>query len=119
MSITGYLTTTLNWLGFFGTLFFAYYYFLKFRHKERLLLIEKNVDVAELYKKMRRKTPWNIISFTLLGIAFGTFIGIVVFIEILGMDGNNSTPVFLILSTTLFFSALGIMIGNGIENKKK
>lgn len=118
MSIIGYLTTTLNWFGFFGTIFFAYYYFLKFRHKERLLLIEKNVDVTELYKR-KRKFPWHILSFTLLGIALGVFVGIIIFIEVLGGDGDNPTTSLLILSMTLFFSALGIIIGNTIENKKK
>jgi len=118
MSIIGYLTTTLNWFGFFGTLFFSYFYFLKFRHKERVLLIEKDVNIAELFKRKKR-FPWHILSYTLLGIAVGVFVGIVFFIEILGKDGESETVTLLILSITLFFSALGIIIGNTIENKKK
>jgi len=116
MSTIGYITTTVNWLGFFITLFFAYYYYLKLRHKERKLLIEKNADISKIYGKRKKSFSWNILSFILLGISIGIFSGILLFIGIMGMDADNSTTIFLIISTVLLFSALGIIIGNKVKS---
>jgi hypothetical protein len=119
MSTIGYVTTTINWLGFISTLFFAYYYYLKLRHKERILLIEKNADTSELYDRRKKCFSWHIFSFILLGISIGIFVGIILFIEIRGMDANNPTTIFLIISTVLLFSAIGIIIGNSIKTSQK
>jgi hypothetical protein len=119
MNTIGYITTTINWFGFFFTIFFAYYYYLKLRHKERILLIEKNVDIAELYHKRKKCFSWYIFSFTLIGISVGIFIGIALFIEALGMSAGSSITVFLIISTVLLFSAIGIIIGNSIKASQK
>jgi hypothetical protein len=35
------------------------------------------------------------------------------------MDANNSTTIFLIVSTVLLFSAVGIIIGNSIKTSQK
>ncbi len=64
-------------LGFFISVFFAFYYFLKFRNTERMSLIEKGVDVSEVFKKRDRVlVPWYMIGFSLLGIGFGAFLGV-------------------------------------------
>jgi len=119
MSTIGYITTTINWFGFFFTIFFAYYYYLKLRHKERILLIEKNIDIAELYHKKEKCFSWYIFSFILIGISVGIFIGIALFIEGLDMSADSATTIFLIISTVLLFSAIGIIIGNSIKASQK
>jgi len=118
MSTIGYITTTLNWVGFFGTLFLAYYFYLKFRHKERLLLIEKNIDLVELYKKRKKTFPWVILGSSVLGLSIGTFVSILIFVVALSMQ-NEPGVVVLIFASISLSGAIGILIGNYIENKKK
>ena len=47
----------LVWLGFFASIFFGWYYYLQARHSERMALIEKNVDVTEIFRV--RKTSFS------------------------------------------------------------
>ncbi len=113
----------LTFLGLFSAIFFAYYFYLKFRHKERTMLIEKNVDIADFYKQAYQKSqirkgfPWYMIGFTLLG--FGIGIGAAQ-ILVLIIDSNfvyrHSAPLFG--SLTMIFGALGIILGHNFERKK-
>ena len=113
----GEITSMITWLGFFSTVFLAYYYYLKFRHKERTLLIEKDVDLSAFYKVSERRFPWYIVGFTLLGAGLGFIIALSAAFII--SQRESITPEPLILATTIFFGALGIIIGHSIEQKKK
>ena len=110
------ITTAISWLGFFATIFFAYYYYLKFRNKERMLLIEKNADIAEVYKKKDTQFPWFITGFSLMGLALGFTIG---FITLLITKMGEIEGLFLATSLSVLCGAIGIIIGNIIENKRK
>ncbi len=114
------ITTMVTWLGFFSTVVLTYYYYLRFRHKERITLIEKNVDLSDFYKKSERRFPWYILGFTLLGTALGFLIAFsVAFIisQKLNTFMNMLSPIAL--GATILFGALGLIIGHSIEQKKK
>ena len=110
------ITTAISWLGFFATIFLAYFYYLKFRNKERMLLIEKNVDIAEVYKKKDTRFPWFITGFSLMGLALGFMIGL---ISLLITSMNENGGIILAISFSVFCGAIGVIIGNIVEKKKK
>ncbi len=115
----GQITSMITWLGFFSTVILAYYYYLRYRHKERILLIEKNVDLSDFYKKPEHRFPWYILGFTLLGAALGFIISLSLAFIIAQRESIGSdivTP--MILAATILFGALGIIIGRSIEQKK-
>ena len=110
----------ITWLGFFCAIFFAYYYYLRFRNKERMALIEKSIDLSEIYKKPKKSFPWFMIGFTLLGIGIGFVIAFSVgfiLIETQDMDDDFLAPIFI--SASILFGAIGIIVGHSIEQKKK
>ena len=115
MNTIGYITTTLNWFGFFISFFLAYYFFLRFRNREIVLLIEKGIDVSEIYKK--KKFPWFILGFTLLGVSIGVLVSILVFVYSLDMREDSEVSI-LILASVLLLGAIGVIVGNIVERKR-
>lgn len=112
------ITEMITWLGFFCAAFLAYYYFLRFRNTERMSLIEKGVDVSEIFKKRDRVLiPWYMIGFLLLGIGFGTIVAIIGYN--LCEDIINSYEQIMVIGCMLIFGALGIILGHHLEQKKK
>lgn len=105
------------WLGFFAACFFSYYYFLKFRNMERMSLIEKGADIAEVY--MRKKFPWFIVGLILLGIGLGIITTLAVFIFILHGIKEDEIIILTTISTSVIFGSIGAIIGNVIENKRR
>ena len=109
-------------LGFFISVFFAFYYFLRFRNTERMSLIEKGVDVSEIFKKRDRVLiPWYLIGFLILGLGIGLFISSIIyyFIDTTFPDLDYRILPLLIIGTSLLFGALGIILGHHLEQKKK
>ena len=113
-------TEMITWLGFFSTVFFSYYYYLRFRNKERLLLIEKNVDISEIYKKSEKRFPWYLIGFTLLGFGLGCVIASIIAYSLSQKQRiHDEIVASVFISSLLLFGALGIIIGHSFEQKKK
>jgi MFS family permease len=79
-----------------------------------MLLIEKNVDLSELYK---RPFPWYILGFTLLGVGLGFFIPILIVNVNRNLQGRFTFLISVVMSVTL--GAIGMIIGHSIEQKKK
>ena len=109
------------WLGFFATVFFAYYYYLKFRNSEKMLLIEKGTDISEVYKKREVHFPWFILGYTILGCSLGFALGLAIFLYLKQMQANfhNDILPFLSLPLMFLFGAIGLIVGNNIERKKR
>lgn len=115
------ITEMMTWLGFYSTVFFAYYYYLRFRNKERVLLIERNVDLSEIYKKPERHFPWFMVGYTLFGIGLGAVISFAILYYMISQSQkvHEQIIVMVFLSASVLFGALGIIIGHSIEQKKK
>lgn len=115
------ITGMLIWLGFFTAVFFAYLYYLRFRNKERTLLIEKNVDLKDIYSREKKAFPWYILGFTVLGTGLGFTIGLLIGIA-LEKSGGLAVREFsglMTLALSVVFGAIGMIIGHNIEQKKK
>ena len=115
------ITSTITWLGFFCAVFFAYLYFLRFRNKERILLIEKNVDLSEIYKKRERHFSWYLLGYTILGLAFGLFVALLISyrMSIIQPRLDEEIVALICVCLSILFGAVGIILGHSIEQKKK
>jgi len=118
VAILGILTGMIAILCFFSTIFFSYFYYLRFRNKERLLMIENKIDISEFYKKPKREgeRQWYMIGFTLLGIGLGFLIALII-ISFFSLEEN--VAVWLFISLPILLGALGIITGHNFEQKKK
>jgi len=109
----------LIWLGLFAAAFFAWYYFLQARNKERTLLIEKGADASNFYaKKSDRKGfrfcfPWLKIGLLLVGISFGLTFGAVVGPMLDGVDVDT-----FVFGSIVMFAGLSMIVAH-ITDKKK
>ncbi len=120
------ITETLSWLGFFTAVFLSFYFYLRFRNKERMALIDKGIDVSELYKRRDNasKFPWLRLGILVLAIGLGVAFGYLFATQPPHPFNNKTTyndgPIILTFSV-LVFGGLGIIIGNIIERfgKKK
>lgn len=99
----------LIWLGFFISVILVIFYYLKFRNKERSLLIEKNIDVSEIIKK--RKFPGFLIGLTLLGIAIGGIVSVVVTMQ-------AGLPLIFLIPIILLFGAIGVILGHILDKRR-
>jgi len=113
------ITTMITWLGFFTAVFLTLFYYLRYRSKERMLLIEKNVDLSELYKKRVKSFPWFIVGFVLLGFGFGTVMVVVLEITLKHQQLSGIPPSFILIGLSILFGAIGMIIGHVQEQKKK
>jgi formate-dependent nitrite reductase membrane component NrfD len=69
--ITGIITT----LGFFLAVVFTVKYVTAAKNKEKMALIEKGVDISEIYQKKDHRNVTLKIGMFLVGIAIGLFAG--------------------------------------------
>lgn len=104
--IMGMITGIIINLGLFTTILLSIYYSVKARNKERMALIEKGVDVSELYKK--RETNHGFLKFglVLMGIGIGLLFG--VFLS----QFNAIPPVVAYFAGILFFGGAGVIFAN-------
>ena len=115
---------SLTWLGFFAAIFLSFYFYLRFRNKERMALIEKGVDVTEIFKSrdITSKFPWLRLGILVLAIGLGVGFGYLFAIQppppFHHKITYNDGPIILTFSV-LVFGGLGIIIGNIIERSGK
>lgn len=117
MTTVGYFTSMISWLGFFAAIFLSYFHYLKFKNKERILLIEKGVDVIELYKRKNNKFPWYVLGYTIFGSSLGVFIGIFLFYYVCNISSDYLA--LLITISAFLLGAVGIIFGKKVEDKKR
>ena len=120
-----YLMEPISWLGFFAAIILSFYFYLRFRNKERMALIEKGVDVSEIFKRrdFTFKFPWLRIGILALGIGLGFFVTyLFLVLAPPRFTGNNHQYDEVIFWFSLIiFGGLGIILGHILErsgNKK-
>ncbi len=107
----------LIWLGFFASVFFSWYFYLQARNKERMALIEKNVDLHGISKtrEARFHFPWfklgMIITGTGLGFCLPLMLNRLPALQTIG-DGP------MVFGCMLLFGGLGMVIAHIIEKPK-
>lgn len=100
---------------FFAMLVLIVYFPTKARNKERLALIEKGVDVTNIYKKREKVSNGHTffkIGVILVGVALGLFVGML-------LSNFNIEPVVAYFSMILLFGGTGILLANYMIEKKK
>lgn len=111
--IFGMITGILISLGFFAAIFLAIFFSVKARNKERMALIEKGVDISEIYKKKSTGHGFFKFGMILVGIAIGLVFG-VLFSRI-----NLLPEVASYFSMILLFGGLGVILANYLIVNKK
>jgi hypothetical protein len=111
--IMGMLTGIIINLGLFTTIILAVYFSTKARNRERMALIEKGVDVSEIYK--RNENPHGFFKFgiVIIGIAVG-----LVFSHIL-VSLNVLPHVIAYFSMILLFGGVAVLVANHLVSKKQ
>ena len=115
-NITTSIAIALTFISFFTGVFFAWYYYLKAKQKERLALIDKaseGIDAAKLFARPKRqyRFPWLKLGILLFSITLGVSIGII-FANTTSMDADY-IPLF-----GFMFGGLG-MIAAHFAGKKE
>jgi len=94
-------------------LFLAWYFVRRAKFKERMLLLEKGIDIKDpiLKENNQLQFPWLKTGITLIGIAFGLFLIIILekYISIGSIHG------FTII---ILFAGLAMIIANFVGNSK-
>lgn len=111
--------STLTWLGFFAATFLSFFYYLNFRNKERMALIEKGVDVSEVYKRrdLSFKFPWLRLGILIFGIGVGIFFAFL-FLSVAPWGHFNDDEGFIVTFSLFTFGGLAIVIGDILERSR-
>lgn len=110
--VFGMLTGIIINLAFFATIVLAIYYSVKARNKERMALIEKGVDISEIYKKKENRHGFFKFGLTLMGIGLGLVFGV------LFSKWGILPDVASYFSMILLFGGMGILLANHLVSKK-
>ena len=106
-------------LAFLATFFGIIYFYLSYRNKERLALIESGADANLFYAKKKKRTTPFILSIGLVsvGLAIGITLGFVfekIFIEIEGKGGEYPQIYF-----AMIFLFVGIALIKSYQISRK
>ncbi len=110
--IFGMITGIIINLGLFTAIVLSIYYSVRARNKERMALIEKGVDLSEIYKKKEKKHGFFKFGVILIGIGLGLVFG-VLFSKI-----GLLPDVVSYFAMILLFGGLGVLVANYIATKK-
>jgi len=105
----------LAWLGFFAALTISWIFYLRFRNKERMALIEKGADAPDAFKEA--KFPWLKIGIVIVGISFG--VSLVVLSAMLLPQFESGAIIILMVLTGLLFGGIAMIIAHFIDRKTK
>lgn len=97
-------------------LFLVWFFSHKSQEKERLLLIEKGIDLPPQTRSFSFRFPWLKMGLVISGIAFGM---------ILGMWLEEQFPIqvfttgFIVVPFTILFGGLGMILAHYLGKEKK
>jgi hypothetical protein len=111
--IFGMITGVIITLGFFSAVVLTVHYFVKARNKEKMALIEKGVDISEIYSSKEKTNSTLKYGMFLVGIAIGLFLG-----NLLG----NYTSINMVISyitMTLLFGGASLILFHWYNSKQE
>ncbi|MBI9066166.1 MAG: hypothetical protein JEZ09_02665 [Salinivirgaceae bacterium] len=111
--IFGMVTGIIINLGLFTAIVLAIYYNVKARNKERMALIEKGVDISEIYKKKDRKAGFFKFGMIMVGISIGLLFAVIL------TKFNLFPDVVAYFIGILLFGGLSVLYANQLAEKKK
>jgi Flp pilus assembly protein TadB len=111
--VFGMITAIIINLGLFTAIILAIYYNVKARNKERMALIERGVDLSEIYKKKESGNGFFKFGFILIGIALGLVFGMI-FSKL-----ELFPPVVSYFAFILLFGGISVLVANYLVAKKK
>lgn len=110
--IFGMITGIIINLGLFTAIILAIYYNVRARNKERMALIEKGVDISEIYKKKENSHGFFKFGVIIIGIAIGLIFGVIA-------NRTELLPsVVSYFSMILLFGGAGVLFANYLVAKK-
>ncbi|MFO7851299.1 MAG: DUF6249 domain-containing protein [Bacteroidota bacterium] len=107
--------TALAWLGFFAAITISWIFYLRFRNKERMALIEKGVDAPDAFK--REKFPWLKIGIVIIGICLG--VALVVLSFMFQPELSRQFFAILLILSGLFFGGIAMVIAHYVDRKRE
>jgi len=114
---------TLTWMSFFTAVILSYYFYLRFRNRERMALIEKGVDISEIFKprEFSFKFPWLRLALLLIGIGVGIlFTFLLITFGTPNLTGlRHQYDQMILVFSLLIFGGLGIILGNLFEKQRQ
>ncbi len=116
-NITTAIAVALTFIAAFAAIFFAWYFYLKAKQKERMALIEKaseGIDAAKLFARPKRqyRFPWLKLGILIFSIGLGISIG-VIFANTTSMT-ENYVPLF-----GFMFGGLGMVAAHYAGKKEE
>lgn len=110
--ITGIIAGVFMTLGFFAAIVISIHYITSARNKEKMALIEKGVDISEIYKRKDRRNAVLKYGMFLVGIAIGIFLGYV-----LAYFRFNAVVAYF--SMILLFGGCSLILFHWYDSKSK
>jgi len=112
-AIFGMITGIIISLGLFAAIFFAIFYSIKAKNKERMALIDKGVDISEIYRKKENSNGFFKFGFIIIGIGIGLVFGVI-------FSKSGILPdVISYFSMILLFGGGAILLANYLLLKNK
>lgn len=110
------------WLGLFAAAFFAWYFYLQARTKERLSLIEKGADASNFYVKREKKKsfcfPWLKVGLLFAGLSIGLAGGLIL-ITLPSMNYlYDDVGPGIVFALMFLFGGLGMILAHFTDRKK-
>ncbi len=110
------LFRVLAWLVFFAALTISWIFYLRFRNKERMALIEKGVDAPDAFKES--KFPWLKIGIVIIGLSMGVSLVVLAFMINPQRLAGEFFLLLMVLSG-LFFGGIAMIIAHFVNRKEK
>lgn len=111
--IAGMVTAVLINLGLFAMFILIAYYNNRSRNKERMAMIEKGMDVSEIYKRKENKYGFLKFGLIIIGIGVGLIFSVIL------AKINLFPAVVSYFIGVLMFTGLAILYANNLIEKRK
>jgi len=116
------ISIALIWLGLFAAAFFAYYFFLQARTKERLSLIDIGADASNFYAKREKKRnfcfPWLKIGLLFTGLSIGLAGGLIIISVPVMNEMLDKVAPGVVFGLMFLFGGLAMILAHFTDRKR-